>query len=90
MRKVSDLAREQLVEIVEAIQSFLYLDCDDQGTEFWNPDKDWSGADVCEHVAELLSQHDLIPGSGQPDDPPNTGAENWGPVRNLVSASRNG
>ena len=68
MRKVSDLDHEQLVQIVESIQGFLYLDLDNRGTEFWNPDKEWSGADVCEHVAGLLGQHDLVPDSRQSVD----------------------
>ena len=61
MRKVSDLTHEQLVQIVESIQRFLYLDLDARGNEYWNPDNEWSGADACEHIAGLLSQHDLIP-----------------------------
>jgi hypothetical protein len=68
MRTVSDLDREQLAEIVKSIQAFLYLDLDRQGTEDWNPDKQWSGADVCEHVAGLLGQHELVPERSQSAD----------------------
>lgn len=61
MREPSNLSYYDLQRIVESIQGFLYIDLGDDGREIWNPDKEWSGGDACEHVAHLLSQYDLVP-----------------------------
>ncbi len=61
MRKASDLTRDQLEAIVEAVQECLYLDDDEAGHTYWNPQKQWQGADICEHLANELGNHGLIP-----------------------------
>jgi len=61
MRRASELDREQLIDIVTSIQGFLYLERDERGVDYWEPDKQWSGADVCGHVAGLLDEHGLVP-----------------------------
>ena len=63
MRRVNELTTDELVAIVESIQLFLYVDSDAEGNRYWEPDKVWSGADVCDHLASLLNDHDLIPES---------------------------
>jgi hypothetical protein len=57
----NQLPRDALVEIVEWTQSALYLDIESSGREYWNPAKDWSGWDVCQHIQEVLSRHGLVP-----------------------------
>ena len=73
MQRPDDLSRQQLLQIVESVQGYLYLDLDRQGSEFWNPEKPWSGADVCDHVTRVLDEHGLVPEvpqSAEPDDGP--------------------
>ena len=41
MRETNDLSYRELQRIVESIQSFLYIDRDDDGRQIWNPDKQW-------------------------------------------------
>jgi len=60
MRKLTDLSREELIEIAEYATGFLYLDMVD-GTEVWNPDKDVSGYDYIDHMNFVLGKHDLVP-----------------------------
>jgi hypothetical protein len=66
MRQPSELSYLDLQQIVESIQRFLYIDQDDAGREIWDPDKEWSGADVCEHLAHMLSLHQLVPEASRP------------------------
>ena len=66
MRDTDQVSYEDLRRIVESIRRFLYVDQDDDGQEVWNPDNEWSGADVCEHVANVLSLHGLVPHERQP------------------------
>ena len=61
MREPRELSYHDLQRIVTSIQGFLYIDRDEAGREIWNPDKEWSGGDVCEHVVHVLSLHDLVP-----------------------------
>ena len=61
MRQLADLENDALYEIVSSIQGFLYLDFDQRGDEYWEPDKPHSYGDLGEHVIGLLSKHDLIP-----------------------------
>lgn len=68
MRTANDLNRNQLAEIVESIQGILYLDLDQRGAQYWNPEKQWSGADVCEHMGGLLDKHGLVPQRRQSAD----------------------
>jgi hypothetical protein len=57
----SQLSREALEAIVAKVQGLLYLDMDRAGREFWNPGKQWSGADVCQDIQDVLQQHGLVP-----------------------------
>jgi hypothetical protein len=62
-----ELSRQALVEIVSGVQALLYLDVKGE-REFWNPAKEWSGADVCFAVQDLLHQHGLVPGDEESCD----------------------
>ncbi len=66
MRNPDQLSQDELLGIVRAIQCRLYLDRDDQGAENWNPDKQWSGADICQDLAGILDQHGLVPEQEEP------------------------
>lgn len=57
----NELSREALEAIVAKVQGLLYLDMDRAGREFWNPAKEWSGADVCQDIQDVLQQHGLVP-----------------------------
>ena len=61
MKTPDQLSQDELLDIVQAVQRRLYLDHDNEGAEFWNPDKQWSGADVCQDLAGLFDQHGLVP-----------------------------
>ena len=60
MKTAQYLTSEQLVRIVERVQSLLYLDTDDAGAEFWNPDKNWT-PDTLEGLAQILTEYGLVP-----------------------------
>ena len=66
MRLANQLNQEELLEIVESIQGFLYLDLDDDGSEVWNPDKPCSGADTVDHIMHVLDGHELVPQTTMP------------------------
>jgi hypothetical protein len=70
MKTPDQLSQDELLRIVRAVQCRLYLDHDDQGAEFWNPDKQWSGADVCQDLAGILDQHGLVPAREEACVPP--------------------
>ena len=72
MRQAKELSPAELATIVNALQQALYLDFDDRNQKVWNPDKSWDGADVCDHLAQLLAEHGLVPQSVVivPLDPP--------------------
>jgi hypothetical protein len=57
----SELSRDSLVRIVARVQGILYLDMNREGREFWNPAKEWSGADVCDDIKDVLNEHGLVP-----------------------------
>ena len=42
MREINDLSYRELQRIVESIQSFLYIDRDEDRREIWNPDKEYA------------------------------------------------
>jgi hypothetical protein len=77
----SELSREALEAIVAKVQGLLYLDMDRAGREFWNPAKEWGGADVCQDIQDVLHQHGLVPGEEQDcmptttESPPASAAE---------------
>ena len=60
MRVVEDLTKEELRQIVYKLQELLYLDNDDSGKTFWNPDKEWDIA-VLEYLADSLHRYGLVP-----------------------------
>jgi hypothetical protein len=64
------LSRDALLAIVAGVQERMYLDLDDEGCEYWNPDKEWSGADICMEIQDLLHQHGLVPGDEEEYVPP--------------------
>ncbi len=76
MRQAQELSPAELATIVNSLQQMLYLDFGDQNQPIWNPDKSWEGADVCDQLARLLADHDLVPqsviavSSNQPSHPP--------------------
>ena len=61
MRTPQQLARRELLAIVDALQQALYVDLDAHETKIWNPDKPWNGAEVCDHLPTLLAEYDLTP-----------------------------
>jgi hypothetical protein len=69
MRTADQLSQGELLGIVQAMQRRLYLDRDDQGAEFWNPDKPWNGSDVCQDLASILDQYGLVPDREEPYHP---------------------
>jgi hypothetical protein len=70
MRRSTELERQTLEALVDAVQQCLYLDHCEDGLGFcWNPDKEWCGADAMEQLAGLLSQHGLSPESVLPFTP---------------------
>ncbi len=66
MRTAKELSRKQLETIVESVQEFMYRDLGEGGTDVWNPDKSWPGADVCQHVVSVLGEHGLVPEEPMP------------------------
>jgi hypothetical protein len=60
MKAAKNLSHEALVEIAETVQGLLYLDIVND-REVFNPEKEWSGADVCEALAGLCTKHKLAP-----------------------------
>ncbi|MCA9206476.1 MAG: hypothetical protein KDA59_25660 [Planctomycetales bacterium] len=61
MRLAQELSPVELEHIVSSIQRFLFWDEDTDGPAGWNLDRPCSGADLVDHVTELLVQHDLAP-----------------------------
>jgi hypothetical protein len=59
MKKPSDLTKEELVQLVEQLQSILYLDISSDG-DFWNRNKVWD-SETIEYVAEVLVDAGLAP-----------------------------
>ena len=62
MKNPAELPRERLVEIVVGLQRILYGRQRPDGSWSCDAEKQWSGADVCQAVADLLEQFDLTPG----------------------------
>ena len=72
MRTPQQLARRELLAIVDALQQALYVDLDAHETKIWNPDKPWNGAEVCDHLPTLLAEYDLTPHTVTAVDAPPT------------------
>ena len=62
----SELTRSQLQRLVAEIQGRFYLDLDENGTECWNPEKEWNCADLCQDIGNLLDEFGLVPVESQP------------------------
>ena len=54
MRQAHELTESEQSHIIQSIQQLLYLDEDDERALFWNRDKPWRGADVCQSIATLF------------------------------------
>lgn len=65
MRFPHQLPRQELQLIVETIQQRLYLETNSKGEEYFDPDKPWEGADLCQSIATLLDEHGLVPDQPQ-------------------------
>ncbi len=65
MRQAHELTESERLQIIQSIQQLLYLDEDDERALFWNRDKPWSGADMCQSIAVLLDDHGLVPDQPQ-------------------------
>lgn len=61
MRLSHQLSHVELQQIVETIQQLLYLEIGSHDESYWNPEKSWSGSDLCQELGLLLAQHDLVP-----------------------------
>jgi hypothetical protein len=67
MQRPKDLSREQLEAIADELQQRLYLSYNPESDSFyWDPEKEWSGFDVCEGLAGVLSQLGMIPEQRSP------------------------
>ena len=66
VRIASELTRSQLQRLVAEIQGRFYLDLDENGTEYWNPEKEWNCADLCQDIGNLLDGFGLVPAEAQP------------------------
>jgi hypothetical protein len=60
MRKVKELTKQELRQIVRQLQELLYLDIDERGESFWNPDKEWD-ISILENLADSLRKCGLVP-----------------------------
>jgi len=58
IRKPHDLSRAELERIADAVQRCLYFD---ENTGEFDPGHEWSGADVCEALACVLSYLGMVP-----------------------------
>jgi hypothetical protein len=63
---VDTLSREALIEIAEYARDGLFLDVGPTG-EFYNPEKEVSGADYIEHMSLVLGKHGVVPDERTPD-----------------------
>ncbi len=61
MRQVHDLSLAELRSLAGILQRRLYLDADEHGEPVWTPDKDWSGTDILNDLAERLDQLGMVP-----------------------------
>ncbi len=62
MRTSKELSREELERLADAVQQALYLKYDTDKESFvWDPDKEWSGFDVCAELANVFGELSMIP-----------------------------
>src|SRR5437868_2910468 len=61
MRRANALSRNGLETIIDHVQQALYLDVEQDGELVWSPTKDWNGAGICDELARMLAEHDLMP-----------------------------
>lgn len=67
MRTSKELSREELERLADTVQQALYLEFSTEEKAFaWNPDKEWSGFDVCAELAIVLGELGMIPETGMP------------------------
>lgn len=67
MQRPHDLTREQLEAIVEELQQRLYLSYNPETDAlYWNPEKEWSGFDVCDALAYQLAELSMVPEESMP------------------------
>ena len=60
IRDPATLNTGELVDFVSRIQAILYLDILGD-REFWNPDKEWEGADLLDELALVMHEYQLAP-----------------------------
>lgn len=61
MQFPKQLGHAELAVIVDTIRFALYADRDESDAHYWNPDKEWRGADTLEIIADVLHRNDLVP-----------------------------
>jgi hypothetical protein len=67
VQRPKDLSRDELERIADQLQQALYLRYDEEGDSFsWDPDKKWSGSDVCDSLADVLSELLMVPEAMKP------------------------
>lgn len=70
MKMPEELSREELIQVVAAVQQVLWLDHVEGGGFCFLPDKEWE-SDTIEHVAQVFADHDLRPSGAVPfENPP--------------------
>lgn len=62
-RKPNQLTNGELLDIVERVRDYLYLDIDGKG-EFYSGSKQWD-VQTIEDVASVLQDHDLEPAANK-------------------------
>ena len=60
MKTASMLKTDELIEIVDVIQGILCISVTDNGTEYWDPDKECC-VDSTSDIYEALNEFGLIP-----------------------------
>ncbi len=67
MRTSKELSREELERLADVVQQALYLKFDAGNESFaWDPEKEWSGIDVCAELANVLRELEMVPETGLP------------------------
>ncbi len=62
VQRPKDLSREELERIVDELQQALYLKYDEETDAFlWDPEKEWSGFDVCDAMGNVLAELSMVP-----------------------------